>query len=384
MNKKLLYIWKSPYPWDVRVEKICNTFAEGNFDVHILARWGGEPVKRERIGELNIIRAGFHQKAAFSTPVPFNPFWINAIESAIKEVKPDLIIVREIMLAEDAGRIARSHKIPILMDMAENYPAAMREWKKYNHNPLSKFLVRTIALPSHVEKRAVKLMDGIITVCKEQNIRLENIYGIYSENMVIAHNTPYLGTFVRKDKNFSTEKIVLGHHGYHTAEKSIMKFLQTFVNNEKDLGNLEIQLAGSGDEIPDFKRIAVNSKKVKFLGEYKPANLPIIIAGFHIGLMTYQINPFNETTIHNKIFDYFAAGIPVIVSEAAPSKRLIEETRAGIVINCENPKEIKEQLLKLKDYPWIEYSENAYRAFRRKYNWENDGERVYNFVKRYL
>lgn len=386
MSKKILYIWKSPYPWDVRVEKICKSLTENGYEVYILARWGGEISANEKISGLNIVRAGFEKTSLFSTPIPFNPVWKKSISNIISEIKPDLIIVREIMLAEDSAKEARKKNIPVIMDMAENYPACMRHWKKYNKSALSRFLIHSLQVPDKVEKRSVSLMDGIITVCSEQIERLYYQYNYKDERTTVVHNTPFLtGAQYNSEKIYkSLSTINFGHHGYHTGEKSISSFVNAFSSGFKNNEKFKLTIAGDGDEIPDLKEIAADSKNIIFLGKFLQDNLREIISKFDIGILPYQINDFNNYTIHNKIFDYFSMGIPVVVSEAKPLKRIVEETQAGIVINCESNEPIHNFLEKSLDFDWAYYSDNAKKVYLNKYNWSVDSKELIRFIDKFL
>jgi glycosyltransferase involved in cell wall biosynthesis len=163
-----------------------------------------------------------------------------------------------------------------------------------------------------------------------------------------------------------------------------LNFLKAFVELGDQISGFTLKIAGSGDDIPEFKKIAENTCNIEFLGEYAHKDLYNIISEFQIGILPYQINDFNNYTIHNKVFDYFALRIPVIVSEAVPLKRLVEETQSGLAVDCENTESIKSVLLKLRDYDWEKYSENAYLAFKSKYNWENDAKTLLNFTKQFI
>jgi hypothetical protein len=125
LKKKVLYIWKGPYPWDVRTAKFCESLNNNDYDVHLLARWKDDKYEKEKINNIIVHRVGYKKNHKLSIPIPYNPIWKTAIQKKIKEILPDLIIVREIMLAEVSGKLAKKNNIPIIMDMAENYPAAM-------------------------------------------------------------------------------------------------------------------------------------------------------------------------------------------------------------------------------------------------------------------
>jgi glycosyltransferase involved in cell wall biosynthesis len=385
--KKILYIWKGSYPWDIRVEKVCKSLLKENYEVYLLSRWFDGQKERETINGINIIRAGFDLDSKYSVPLPYNPIWKKVIDNTIDEIQPDLVIPREIMLAEPSATSARKRDIPVIMDMAENYPAAMKDWKKYNKTFISKLLVHWLDFPERIEKKAVKLMDGIITVCDEQNARLINDFNYDYKKLQVVHNTPEKDLFKDYSKKDKTENFVFGHHGFTTAEKSLIKFVNGFLIALEHDNTLKLKIAGDGESNDDLRKIVQSSKfkdSVEFTGSYEYNEMSKLIGSFDIGVIPYQISNFNNNTIHNKIFDFFALGIPVLVSETLPFLRLINETKAGITCNCENEESIAKSIISMKDMDLHSFSFAGRKAFEEKYNWEVDSAKMMKFIESYL
>jgi len=387
---KVLYVWKGKYPWDIRAEKICKAFSANGWDVYILARWNvGESEAQEYKG-VNIIRAGYKRNYKLTQPLSFNPIWTTAIKKVVTEIEPDLIIPRDIMLAGLCGKIGKKSNIPVIMDMAENYPAAMKGWKKYRRNFLSRIVVHYLNLPKLVEKRAVKKMDAILTVCDEQNIRLNEEYGFSLDKICVVHNTPEREFFddgVKEKREGRREKVIFGHHGFTSDEKSLVKFLFGFEQAAIENEFIELHIAGTGESIEDLKRISKNfysKDRIIFYGEYKYEDLPGIISKWDIGVVPYQLNDFNNYTIHNKVFDFFAMGKPVFCSMTKPFIRLISETEAGIVANCEKEFEIRDSILKMLKMDLNDMGNKGRNAYESKYNWVIDSSKMFKFVGRFV
>lgn len=381
-NKKILYVWKSPFPWDVRVDKICSTLAKRGYTVRILAKWDGEENKLEKINGFEVFRAGFKKKRSLLLPIPQNPLWKKEISRQIHDFKPDIIIPREIMLSKICSDLAGIK--PVVIDMAENYPAAMKAWKKYNNSFFKRLIVHDLNYPKKVEKDAVNNADGIIVVCDEQIDRLNEYYNFDKEKICVVHNTP---TNISDENNYlksNRKKIIFGHHGHLSDEKSIKKFLIAFLRACDIFDDIEFHIYGDGESKEELLMISQGSKhrdKVKFFGRYNFNDLPKILNSFSVGVMPYQINDFNQFTIHNKIFDYYSEGIPVIVSENKPQSRIVKETNSGWIINCENIDEIENSILNLDRDKLEDYSINAFNAARDKYNWESDTQKLIDFIE---
>ena len=72
-----------------------------------------------------------------------------------------------------------------------------------------------------------------------------------------------------------------------------------------------------------------------------------------------------------------AMGKPVIVSDCAPLKRIIEETGAGFVFQSGDPASFADAILTLKDIAVREkMGDRGYHAVKSKYNWNVDGEHL--------
>lgn len=384
--KSILYIFKGKYPWDIRVDKFTKSFIQSGFNVIILSRWVPNLAETEEFDNLIIKRVGFHLPAYLSLPISNNPIWKYGIKNAINDFNPSIIIARDIMLAEAAADIGHALNKPVLMDMAEHYPAAMREWKKYNKNFLLNFLVHNLKIPDLFEQNSVKKMDGIITVCQEQNERLIKTYSYLENKIQIVHNTPELNFSENIRIGSSSPPVIFGHHGNMSAEKSVINLVKGFVLAAQHNKSIKLLLAGAGEDYEEVKQIIFTSNlndRVILTGEYKYNNLKSILSGIDIGVIPYQVNDFNNYTIHNKVFDFFAAGKPIIYSPCKPLIRLNNETNTGFILENTEPETISNMLLKIVEFNPEKMSENSLNSFKNKYNWNIDSSNLLNFISRY-
>lgn len=378
--KNILYIWKGDYPWDVRTEKVCKAFSEEPYQIFMLCRWKEGQPQEEMLDGINIRRLGYNKLRIYTIPIPANNLWQIEIEKAISDFQIDLIIVREILVAIQAGKAAKKANLPIIMDMAENYPAAMKEWKKYQDNPISKFFVNKIKLPEHAEKKSVSLMDGIFVVTSEQIERLYTNYSFPSEKIEVVHNTPHLEFFLNsRIKIYETKTFF--HHGNMTAEKRLNPIIEIFCKLDN---NYKLVLAGEGECFDEYKQLAGNCDNIEFIGKYDYNQLPEIIKNVDVGVIPYQKSDFNNYTLHNKVFDFFAAGKPVILSPTKPFIRLIEETKAGVICDFYSKESFSNSLEKLLMNGIEIISSNALKAAEGKYNWAYDKKKLQKFIDKYL
>jgi len=380
---KVIYLFKAKFPWDGRLVKICNALKKNGNEVLVVARWRGEKSRTEVWNNLNVWRACYGVPSSLSMPFPDNPFWRESLRRIFEDFKPDAVVVREIFLVKATKKALGGRSIPIILDMAEHYPAAVREWRKYNKFFLTRWLVHDFKLVDRWEKESVSLADGIITVCDEQKDRLVAQYNYPPEKIEIIYNTPELQLFEDVRKTPRSKPRVFVHHGYHTSEKPVDKFLQYFLEFAKPEDGFQLIIAGEGDSIPHLRQMAEerNAKNVHFTGFYTLEELPRILEQADIGVVPYPPSEFNNFTLHNKVFDYLACGIPIVTSDAPPLKRLVEETKAGVALPVERDA-VRSFFENIDQYDWHEMSNNAIKFAKEKYNWEVDSLKLIRFVEK--
>lgn len=380
-RKKIIYVWKSPYPWDVRVEKICKSLSK-EYEVLLLARWGNEAKKAEQIDGVTIRRVGFREKSFKSVPLSFNPFWKRELETVIKGFKPDAIIVREIMLGTLVGKLGKKYSIPTIMDMAENYPAVIKLFKKYKKNFVSRFLIHTLNLAKSVEKNSLKFIKNLIVVCDEQVERLKSESYIKNHNFCVVENTPPYDENSKIEKKF--KKPIFGHHGNLTADKSVFEFLQAVIELLDEGYDLEFHIMGNGEIYQETKKIVDESgykDKIIMYGNWEDELYKKYLETINFGVLPYAVNDFTNTTNFNKYYDFLKFGIPVITSDTKPMSRLNNQFGCGITINVNSIPEIKQSIKQIYNINYNLLSENANKAYEERYNWSVDEVELLKFVK---
>lgn len=377
-------IWQGGYPWEVRIEKFADCLIEQQHEVTVLCRHKAEAAADETLANgTRVIRVGAGLPSQLGAPVSVNPVWYRAMCAAIESVRPDLVIVRDLPLAELAARVARSRGILVVMDMAEHYPGAMRRWKRYQENPILKLLVNKLKTPDWLEKRAVGLMDGIITVCDEQIGRLHKSYGYPISKMRVVNNTPKKSWFAGARKGVSAQPRIFGHHGHMTPERGLNVLLEAVHLVQKEFPDVELHLAGSGESAGDVKaaieRLGI-ADRVKLSGRYSHADLDRLYGSIDIGVLPYPPNELINHTLSNKIFDYMACGKPVITSAAVPMKRLLEDTKAGLCFEPWTADALAGTMKLALTLDLTSYSECGMKAFNERYYWEADVINLLAFV----
>ncbi|MGH7647777.1 MAG: glycosyltransferase, partial [Gemmatimonadaceae bacterium] len=101
---RIVYLWDADYPWDVRTEKLCATLSSAGHDVHIVARNRAWRPVHERLPEGTVHRMppwrwlGRRADSLLGFPLFASPRWLGLLDRTVRDVQPDVIIVRDLPL----------------------------------------------------------------------------------------------------------------------------------------------------------------------------------------------------------------------------------------------------------------------------------------------
>jgi glycosyltransferase involved in cell wall biosynthesis len=384
---RILYIYQAAFPWEVRVEKICRALRDAGGEVTVLARWAPGQTPEEDYRDCRVVRVGAGLPRFASLPVPVNPVWYAAIKRVVRLWKPDLVLAREILLAEPAGRVCRRHGLPLVIDMAEHYPASMRSWEKYQRNALLRFLVFHARVPDHVERRSVRWADGILTVCEEQSRRLHEAFGYPWGRMAVVENTPELGAFAAVRKGATNPPRVFAYHGHMTAQRGLTNLLKGFILAARRDPDIRLLLAGGGESYDELVAMVGGSgvsDRVRFTGRYRFEDLGALYGETDVGLVLQPPDESCDHTIPNKLYDYLACGKPVLVSPARPLRRVVEETGAGLALDSCDPETIAGGIERIRGMDLAGMAANGMRACRERYRWDHDTSTLLGFLQKFV
>jgi len=117
-----------------------------------------------------------------------------------------------------------------------------------------------------------------------------------------------------------------------------------------------------------------------FLGKLSHNKLSKYLKQADIGIAVFKSRKFNEYACHLKIREYMAAGLPVIVSNIGEGEQVIEDSRAGELVD-NSPESIAYAVIRiLKDRNLRKkFSENSIR-YAANFEWSIILEKVSKFI----
>lgn len=396
---KVLFVWDSDYPWDIRVEKVCNTLIENKWEVHLVCRNKARKPVEEKYNGIYLHRLPFlpaqlgFLNNIFSFPAFFSPLWLSQINKIAIQQNPDLIIVRDLPLALAAITIGKIHKIPVILDMAEPYPEMIRLIWKFEKFKFSNIFVRNPFITDIVEKVALKYVDHIFAMVEESKNRLVS-KNVSPDKISIVSNTPVLKRFQEAKATFPGAldkhkgKQILLYVGLVNRSRGLDTVLEALSQFIKINDNLFLVILGTGNALEHLKGMAKKLKienYVGFEGWVDNRFVPEYIASSDICLVPHHKCGHWDNTIPNKLFDYMAAGKPVLATDVEPMERIIQKANCGLVYRDYDTESFVSRLLQLQNTAYKkELGLNGIKAVKDYYNWDNDSAIMLDAIKSFI
>jgi len=382
-------MWHAPYPWDVRIEKFILAFSR-SFEVSVLCKGRANALLQEESGNLCVYRVQYGAGKGswrrilgklINTPIPMNPYWIARGVSLIRRRKPALIIGRDMPIMWLALVLGRLFRIPVVYDMAENYPAALVAYNKKIYRP---FLIGKAFLPRLYEKVTALMADHVVVVAGEQKERLMKL-GIPGSRITVVLNTPIIESEYRdKNKGIEREKIVL-YTGKIDAHRGVDVAVRAMADIIKLHPDAVLVLAGSGTQLESIKELSDEigvRRNVRFAGWLAHKEVYEAIEKSSVCIIPHLKSEHTDTTIPNKLFDYMLCGKPVVSSDLNPVVSIISSNNCGLVFKSGRPESLAEKVVQLlSSKEAVRYGENGRMAVKNTFNWGIDSERLINAVK---
>ena len=390
--QRVTYVWDADYPWDVRTEKICRALTDAGISVEILARNVAWAPLTEVMPEGTVRRMrpwrflGRGTDRLLSFPAFLNPRWIAHLIHGIRAHRPDVVIVRDLPLSPTALWVSRWYGVPVLVDLAENYPAMIRDvWDAGRAGPWD-WLLRNPRLIDAVERYTLPRVDQVIVVVEESADRVAAL-GVDAGRISIVSNTPSRERVAEpRSARPADRPLLLTYLGLMEVPRGIEDVLEAFAQLVAEGRSVELQLIGEGRDRALFERraadLGLREPQVRFLGALPNAEALRLVAAADVGLVPHHAVESWNTTIPNKLFDYMAAGLPVDTSDAIPAARVVRTFGCGLVYRSRDPVALAAQLRRLFDSTERStMGEAGRRAVLDRCNWEHDAEVLLRVIR---
>lgn len=397
------------FPPDIRVEKEADALISNGIEVHLICakKVGESPyevINGVCVHRIDSPALDQKKKMAFWDVVSsvnfIHPKFYKQGLKIVKSIQADAIHIHDLPLAKTGVKIGKKVKLPVVLDLHENYPEALKTWFKWRTSPIVKFknaLFFSYKRWLNYEASIVKKADHIIAVVAEMKERLISLHGLPKSKVDVVSNMEPKSFIDENQLNSELldkykEKFVISYVGGLGPHRGIDVMLEGTQYLKDKIPKLLVLIVGSGSVavVDNLKNIVKKhglDDVVEFTGHQPKKLVYSYMKLSAINVVPHHSTTHTDNTIPHKLFQIMMTKRPLLVSSSKPLKRVATETNAGLVFRAGDDKDFANKVLELYNNPdkVVELGNNGFDStLNGDLNWETEGGKLVAFYKRIL
>lgn len=222
-----------------------------------------------------------------------------------------------------------------------------------------------------------KRFDLIISATPIINKRFEKL----KTKALNINNYPILDEFSEIENDYKNKKDQICYIGELTKIRGIFELIEA----NKYIKKAKIALAGrfENEQIKDFFEQNNFINPIEYKGFLNRKEISELLFESKAGLVTLHPTDSYKVSLPIKMFEYMAAGLPIICSNFDYWKEIVEKYDCGICVDPLNPKEIAQAIDFIIDNPEKArlMGENGKKIVFEKLNWKMEEQKLLDSYK---
>ena len=293
-------------------------------------------------------------------------------------VSPDVVFTRDLMMADLLLGLPKSLRPPVVYEshgyapvMAAERPAALGTGTPPSWRKIQRLTAR--------ESRVWRGASGYLTLTRVHQQELEDRFGVRANSAVVPDGVRIDGarTFVEAP---STEPMTVTYAGHLYKWKGV----DVLIDALADLPGVHARIVGGQPGETDHVRLHALAdargvgERVTFTGWLPPASVAAELARAHVLVLpNTRTLTSDRYTSPLKLFDYLAAGRPIIASDLHAIREVLRDQDNALLVEPDSPSALSAAVQRLASEPTLA-RRLAAKAFddAAYYGWATRAERI--------
>jgi colanic acid biosynthesis glycosyl transferase WcaI len=358
-----------------RAAELAQHWSQAGHDVSILTGFPNHPtgivppawrkrlhrlVYREQVGRVNVFRT-------WLWPLPnrkpherirnYVSFCLSAALRGLSIPRPDVIIATspQLLVALAGWWIALVKRVPFVFEVRDLWPESLTAVGAGDDTSLLHRLLAAVA--NFLYRRSDHIV--VVTPAFKQHlmshwhVRDEKISVVENgvETALFAPSPPAVNTTLRAELG-AEDKFVVSYIGTIGMAHRLETLLDAASLQREDK-HIMFLVIGEGSEKARIKSIAQarGLTNVRFLDQHPRERIPELICASDACLVLLKKADVFKTVIPTKMLEFMSCARPVILGVEGQSLQIMEDARAGLVIEPENSEALSEAITQLASSP---------------------------------
>ena len=377
-SMRIAMILDDPFPPDLRVEREAQALLSQGHEIHLLnfnAR-----AKEDRVFDHDGIKVTqvalgqfWYKLSALAYTLPFYHLKLRGHLRAFLSSGFDAVHIHDLKVARAVFDVLPAG-VRSVLDLHENRPEIMKE---YPH--LKRGLGRWLISPKvwkRFETRFINAADGVVVVTEEAAVAYQDQRAIRQEHFAVVPNyTPLAFNPNGHPKSMPQHAVKLLYIGDTGERRGIMTALEAMASDSR-LAEVELDVLGTSSFQPQLESYVQDKgleSRVRFHGWVSPDVFSAFLEKTDIGICPILRNPHHDTTYANKVFQYLAYGLPILVSDCPAQVAVVEQWACGGVHEAGSAESFADALCAMTraSHTYEALSTAGLHAFQTQLNWES-------------
>ncbi len=300
-------------------------------------------VFRERTLGVSVVRTWllpFPNRKAYERILNYASFCVSAACTGLFLPRPDVIIATspQLLVGLSGWWLSRWKRVPFVFEVRDLWPESLAAVGVANSHSL---LHRTLA---KIAQFLYRRSDRIVVVTPAFEDYLVEHYRVPREKISVIENgvetqlfSPDAGARLRAEWAAEKKFVVsyIGTMGMAHGLETIIAAAAQLQSTNRDVLFLIVGEGAEKEKIVSLARERGLSN-LRFVGQQPRENIPAYIGASDVCLVLLKKSDVFKTVIPTKMLEFMSCARPVILGVDGQARKILEDARAGLIIEPEN------------------------------------------------